>query len=365
MIARNWRYFDFPLLGATLLLILIGVAFVYSATLGVDSLADSARRQLIFAGIGLVVMLVVAALDYRMWSALHLYIYGVTLALLALLFVIGQVRGGAQGWFDVGSTFSIQPAELAKVLLIVTLAALLAQHKDDIQRLLPVLGTLVYMMAPTLLIFLQPDLGTAVVMVVVWLVMVWVAGLRPLHMGYLGVTGLLALPAVWLNMADYQRERVMPLIDPSLTKPDIQYMRDQALISIGSSSWLGKGFASGTQTQLHFLRVRHTDFIFSVIVEEVGWVGAMIVLALIAIVLWRILRIASLSRDDFGRYLCVGVAMVIFFQTVVSVGMNLGLLPITGLTLPFISYGGSSLLTLLLSLGFVQSVAMRQKLIEF
>jgi rod shape determining protein RodA len=361
---RNWRHFDFVLLGATLLLIILGVAFVYSATLGVASLSEVVPRQLIFGGLGLLVMLVAAALDYRLLTAVHIPIYALTIGLLALLFALGQVRGGAQGWFDVG-LFIIQPSELAKPLVIVALAAVLAQHKDALTRLVPVLLSFGYALVPTALIFLQPDLGGAVVMLVVWAVMIWVAGLRGRHLAFLSVTGLLALPSLWLNLQDYQRERVLAVLDPARTPPDIQYMRDQALISIGSSSWLGKGFASGSQTQLHFLRVRHTDFIFSVIVEEVGWVGAMLMLVLLAILLWRVLRVAQLARDDFGRLIAVGVATVIAFQTIVSVGMNVGLLPITGLTLPFISYGGSSLVTLLLGLGLVQSVALRQKLIEF
>lgn len=361
---RVWRHFDFMLLGTALLLMMLGVAFVYSATLGVESLGDAAARQVMWAGAGLAVMLVVAAVDYRLWTLVHWWVYAGILALLGLLFLLGQVLGGAQGWFNAG-LFFIQPAELAKPLLVVSLAAVLAQHKDRLRHLIPVLIMLAYILVPVVLIYLQPDLGGAVVILVVWAIMIWVAGLRPIHAGFLIAAGVLAIPAVWLNLADYMRERLLPILDPAKTPPDVQYMRDQALISIGSSTWLGKGFASGSQSQLHFLRVRHTDFIFSVIVEEVGFVGAMLALALIAVLLWRILRIAGLARDDFGRLICTGIAAVIFFQTVVNVGMNLALLPITGLTLPFISYGGSSLVTLLIGLGLVESVAIRQKLIEF
>jgi len=174
----------------------------------------------------------------------------------------------------------------------------------------------------------------------------------------------LATPLVWFSLKDYMRKRLLLFINPA-HDPSARYNIDQALISIGSGGWLGKGYASGTQSQLHFLRVRHTDFIFSVIGEEMGFVGALLLFALMGVVLWRILRGVSVARDSFGRLICCGVAALIFSQVAVNVGMNLGLLPVIGIPLPFISSGGSSLVALLLAEGLVQSVVMRRRKIEF
>jgi len=214
------------------------------------------------------------------------------------------------------------------------------------------------------LIYLQPHLGTVIVLAVVWLAMVLMAGMRLLHLSIMGLAGLLATPLIWFSLKDYMRDRLLLFINPA-QDPSARYNIDQALISIGSGGWLGKGYASGSQSQLHFLRVRHTDFIFSVIGEEMGLVGALVLFTLIGVILWRIIRAASLARDGFGRLIACGIAAMIFFQSVVNIGMNLGLLPVMGIPLPFISSGGSSLITLLIAEGLVQSVVMRHRKIEF
>jgi rod shape determining protein RodA len=274
---------------------------------------------------------------------------------------VGQATYGAQRWIS-GASF--QPSELAKVLVVVTLAQFLAQHEKDIGRFRYILISIIYVAVPMALIYLQPHLGTVIVLAVVWLIMVLMAGMRLLHLGILGFVGVLSIPLVWFSLEDYMQRRFLLFINPT-QDPAARYNIDQALISIGSGGWLGKGYASGSQSQLHFLRVRHTDFIFSVIGEEMGFVGALFLFALIAIVLWRILRAASLARDSFGRLIACGVAALIFFQSLVNVGMNLGLLPVIGIPLPFISSGGSSLIALLIAEGLVQSVAMRHRKIGF
>jgi rod shape determining protein RodA len=199
-----------------------------------------------------------------------------------------------------------------------------------------------------------------IVLAVVWLIMVLMAGMRLLHLSILGLVGLLSAPLLWFSLKDYMQRRLLLFINPA-QNPSARYNIDQALISIGSGGWLGKGYASGSQSQLHFLRVRHTDFIFSVIGEEMGLVGALVLFTLIGVILWRIVRAASLARDSFGRLIACGVAAMIFFQSVVNIGMNLGLLPVMGIPLPFISSGGSSLIALLIAEGLVQSVVMRYR----
>jgi rod shape determining protein RodA len=340
-----------------IVLLAIGLAFVRSATQGVPSVEPLFTRQIGYALVGIVVLLLIAPLDYRLLGTLHWTVYLAIIAMLAAIFAYGQIAGGARSWLGQGA---VQPSELAKVLLVVALGQHLARQPECIRRLRAVILSLVYVLIPAVMIYLQPDLGTAVVVMVMWLVMVWAAGVRPLHLALLGGGVVAVLPFLWVTLEDYMRQRLLLFLNPAQDLAE-RYNIDQALISIGSGGWFGKGLGAGSQSQLHFLRVRHTDFIFSVIAEEVGFVGATIVLILLAVVIVRILRVATQARDPLGRLICVGVAAIIFFQTLVNIGMNLNLLPVTGLTLPFISYGGSSLIATLVGVGLVESVAMRYK----
>jgi rod shape determining protein RodA len=358
---KVWRNFDFMLLAATVLLIAFGVAMIYSATLDTPDLQDLPRRQAIWALVGLGLMLLVAAIDYRFLENLQKFLYVLIIASLLLVLFVGEATHGAQRWIS-GSSF--QPSELAKVLVIVTLAQFLAQREKEIGRFRYILFSIIYVAVPMGLIYLQPHLGTVIVLAVIWLIMVLMAGMRLLHLGVLGFVGVLTAPLIWFRLEDYMQDRLLLFLNPA-GDPAARYNIDQALISIGSGGWLGKGYASGSQSQLHFLRVRHTDFIFSVIGEEMGFVGALVLFALIGVVLWRVLKAASLARDSFGRLIACGVAALIFFQSLVNIGMNLGLLPVIGIPLPFISAGGSSLVTLLIAEGLVQSIVMRYKKIGF
>lgn len=357
-----WRFFDPWIMTIAVILTIIGVAFIHSATLQVESLVELVPRQIIYGVLGLIVAVIVAAFDYRNLMAAHWWIYGLVIALFFVIFVTGQLgEAGARRWLLEGA---VQPSELAKTLLIISLSQFLASRQKHITKLSTVLLSGLYIAAPVLFLFLQPDLGMAVLLVVVWLVMVWLAGMRWLHLLGFAASGLAALPVVWPRLEVYQKQRIVAFINPSLV-PDQEYNIRQALTSIGSGGFLGKGYASGPQSQLHFLRVRHTDFIFSVIAEEVGMLGALIVLILLALLIFRILRVARITRDPAGSFLCYGIATLIFFQTAVSIGMNLQLLPVTGLTLPFISYGGSSLVSLLFSMGLVESVLIRSQQYAF
>jgi rod shape determining protein RodA len=360
---RFWRNFDFVLLGATILLIALGVAVIYSATLDTPDLADLPYRQMIYAVMGLGIMFAVAAIDYRFLESFQKPIYVVTLALPAIVFIIGEITHGAQRW--ISARGSVQPSELTKVLIIVVLGKYLADHQEDIGRLRYVFLSIIYVIPPMILIYLQPDLSTAVVLAVIWFVMVLMAGMRLWHLGVLGIVGALAAPLVWITMKDYMRQRILTFILPVQDPLGSAYNINQARIAIGSGGWLGRGFAHGSQSQLHFLRVRHTDFTFSVLGEELGFVGALLLIILFVIVLWRITRAASMARDTFGYLITCGVAAIFSFQAIANIAMNLGLLPTTGIPLPFISYGGSSLIAFLIAEGLVQSVVMRYKKIEF
>lgn len=361
MMRRQWRSFDWALLGTALLLAIYGVAMIFSATRGTQDLADLWQRQALFAVSGLALVLLVAVFDYRFYENLHRLLYVVTIVLLVAVLAVGEITQGVQRWLG---TNAIQPSELAKIVIIIGLAKLLAAHDGEMDQLRYLLISLGYVLLPMVLIYLQPGLSTALILGFIWLAMVLMAGVRLLHLGTLTAAGALASPLIWLTLRDYMRQRILLFINPQ-GNPDDYYNVQQALISIGSGGWLGKGFGNGTQSQLHFLRVRHTDFIFSVIGEELGVLGTIVLFVLFFVLLWRILRVAALAQDPFGRYICVGIAAVIFLQTTINIGVNLGLLPVTGLPLPFVSYGGSSLWTFLISLGLVESVAMRHKKLDF
>jgi rod shape determining protein RodA len=358
--AALWRNFDFVMFAVTVILVIYGILMIRSATLGaVDTeLISRVPRQIQYALIGVVVLFAVSAIDYRLLGALQPYIYAFLVFLLGLVAVLGQVgAAGAQRWLTVG--LPVQPSELAKVLLVLLLGRHFEKQYTKLNRLSTVFISLGYVGLPAAFIFLQPSLGITILIMFTWFVMIWAAGLRLMHIAIFMCLGLLAMPFLWSQLEDYQRSRIFTFLNCEGNSEACYNVR-QALYAIGSGGWVGKGYASGTQSQLRFLRVRHTDFIFSVISEELGFVGAASVYVLIGILLWRILRGAALARDPLGALLCYGFAAIIFFQTVVSTGMNLSVLPVTGLTLPFISSGGSSLLTLLFGMGMVQSVIMRR-----
>lgn len=363
--ARTWRNFDFVLMGTTIILIVYGVLMIRSATIGAidPNIINRVERQIEYAVAGLLILLATAAIDYRLLGAMNRYIYLFLIGLLVLVFLIGKVGGaGAQRWLTVG--IPIQPSEIAKMLLIVVLAEHLQHQYQKLGKLRTVLLSFGYVGLPAFFIFVQPNLSITILVIVTWFVMIWAAGLRLRHLGMFLLVIAIALPIIWSQMADYQRGRIFSFLNCS-GNTDTCYNINQAAISIGSGGAFGEGYANGTQTQLRFLRVRWTDFIFAVIGNELGFVGSVLVLILIGIVLWRIMRAAYLARDPLGSLICYGVATHVFFQTVVSVGMNLQLIPVTGLTLPFISSGGSSLLALLFGLGLVESVIMRHKQIDF
>ncbi len=359
-----WRQFDFVLLSTTLILVVFGIMMIRSATTGaVDTdLVSRVPDQIQFGVIGAVLMFGLAALDYRTLGGLSQWLYLLMVGLLVLVPIIGVVGdAGARRWLNLG--ILIQPSELGKIIIIVTLGHYLSRNHRRMDRFTTVIGSLVHIALPVALIFIQPDLGTTIIFIVIWATLIWAAGLRMRHIIIFMVAGIVAMPVVWSQMQPYQRARITTFLE-SDEEEDTQgasFNIRQAAISIGSGGLIGKGYANGTQSQLRFLRVRHTDFIFSVIAEEFGFVGGIVTLTLIGLVLARILRGARMAVDPLGSMICYGVASIIFFQTTVSVGMNLGLLPVTGLTLPFISSGGTSLLSTLAGIGLAESVIMRRR----
>ncbi|MFQ5399741.1 MAG: FtsW/RodA/SpoVE family cell cycle protein [Anaerolineae bacterium] len=361
-----WRHFDIWLTAAVLLLTAYGILMIRSAVTGAPALEPLPALQVRWAILGVITMMAMAAIDYRYLTSAHWYIYGGFVLSLIFVAAAGQINNEARRWIQITSTIQLQPSEFGRVLLAVTFAQFLADRRDKTNHFSNTLVTLVYVGIPVMLIFIQPDLGMSILFLVVWFVMIWLAGLPLSHFITLAIVGIVGIALVYPNLADYQRNRITTFLNPAEADAESIFNIEQALISIGSGGLWGKGYLQGTQSQLGFLRVQHTDFIFSVVTEEMGLVfGSLFVLALMGFILLRILRVAMISPDPAGKYMCAGIAAILFFQTVVSVGMNVRVLPVTGLTLPFVSYGGSSLITLFMAIGVVQSVLMRHRKQEF
>lgn len=360
---KAWQRLDWLLLAVVFALVLFGAAMIDSATVNSPGLEDYARRHLTYAAAGFVLLFLVAAFDYRLLAPFQWPAYLATLALLLVVDVAGQQRGGAQRWLNLG-IIELQPAELAKGLLLLSLSQFLAARARSLDSIWTFLHYLVLLIPPVGLIYLQPDLGTAISVLFFTLGLLFVAGLPWRYMLLSAGAGVIGLPLLWMSLQDYMRQRILTFLNPA-SDPQATYNVRQALIAVGSGGLAGKGYKLGTQSQLHFLRVRHTDFIFPVIAEELGFLGAVLVIVLFLILLFRLVRISLLARDMFGRLLAVGVALIIFFQAFVNIGMTVGLLPVTGIPLPFVSYGGTNLMTFLLLIGLAQSVyAYRPRRVE-
>ncbi len=362
---ESWRHFDFWLLGAVAILTVFGIAMVRSAMAGNEELLENFPRQILFASAGFVIAMITASLDYRLWNAVSRVLYVVVFVMLALITIIGEVQGGAARWLNAGFIL-IQPSELSKIALILILADYFSRKQDHPHDLRWIAGSLVPTLGFVILVFLQPSLSVSITLMVIWFAMLWAAGLQMKHLMMFAGAGVLVIAIGFPFLEDYQKERVVTFLFPD---PEARYGNtynvNQALVSIGSGGLFGEGYGQGSQVQLRFLKVRHTDFIFSALSEELGFFGAVFVLVMLGFIIWRCLRAARLARDTYGGLICYGVATFIFFHTIVNVAMNLNLIPVTGLPLPFISYGGSSLVSVLLGVGLVESVIMRHKSLEF
>jgi rod shape determining protein RodA len=342
-----------------------GVLMVASALSGNEVLASWPWRQAGFLVFTLGVLFLTAALDYRLLTSIAYPLYAVLLGTLVVISIIGTVAGGAQRWLTIGE-FLFQPSELVKLGVILALAQYLSSHQERAESILTPVVALILIAPAVVLIYVQPNLSTALSLLVIGLVMLIAGGLRWRHALLLTIAGGASAVFAWRYLLqDYMKERVLMFLDPGMVAAADRYNIDQAVISIGSGGWLGRGLFSGSQSQLHFLRVRHTDFIFSVTAEELGFVGSVVLIVLFALLLWRLLHVASIARDAFGRLIVTGVASMILLQFAINVGMNLNLVPVSGMPLPFISYGGSSLLTMMIGIGLAESVAMHHRKIEF
>ena len=338
---------------------------ILSAIAGNENLATLVPRQMIFGGIGFLVIILAAGIDYRFWSGAIVPMYAVIVVFLLLLFVIGGARFGATRWIETGLV-SIQPTELAKIVIILTLANYFAKNSEAPRNWVWLFKGLVITLVIAGLIFIQPNLSNVIVIMALWAAMTWESGLELRQLGIMILAGLIFAVVAFNFIQPYQQQRIVNFFRPDLSaRNGATYNVIQALIALGSGGWVGKGYGNGTQTQLRFMKVRHNDFIFSVIGEELGFAGTLFVLILIGFIVYRCLRAAKLAQDPFGAMISYGVAILIFFQAAVNIAVNLNLIPVTGIPLPFISYGGSGLISLMLGIGLVESVVIRHKPLDF
>lgn len=364
---KNWlssfRYFDLYIFVCSILLLVLGLLMIYSTTL--ESSANLLVRQAIFAIGGFLGMFVVAFFDYRKLKNTTALIYLAVIASLLLVWFMGRSVQGSTRWIDLGF-FRLQPSEFAKLAMVIIMAKFLDQSGEKIKSFQYVLLSGVYVGIPAALILIQPDLGTSLILFLTWLGMLMVSKINRKHIAVLLVGGIVMSVFSWFYVLhDYQKNRIYTFVDPASDPQGRGYNVIQSIIAVGSGSLTGRGVGRGLQSQLKFLPERQTDFIFASTAEELGLLGSLFILSMFGIIFSRLIRAARHARDNFGMYLAIGVFFMLLSQMVINIGMNMGLVPATGIPLPLLSYGGSSLLTTMLALGLVQSIIARQRAVKF
>ncbi len=368
-VGAAWRAFDLQLATYAGLLAAIGLVMAYTnsaenGTASIDA-GTTFTRGLMWAGIAVVAFILATAFDYRWLKTLSWPTYAFQLGILVVTLLVGDGIGNSARWITLGP-ITIQFSELAKILMIIVLADYLARNHHKLDSLGTILGACLLVGPPLVLVMLQPDLGTSLVFAAILAGMLWMSGASLKWLGVLGAAVVAMVPIAWnYLLLDYQKERLTSFLNPT---PDITgsgYQLYQSQIAVGSGGWFGRGLTNGTQAQGDFLPVQTTDFVFSVLAEELGFIGAMVLFALFVLLLWRVLVAAWRCRDPFGTLFASGLAAMILFQLVVNVGMVMGIMPITGIPLPFVTHGGASLVSLAIGLGILQSINIRQTRAEW
>jgi len=354
---RLHHHVDWGLIAAVLALCVIGITQIYSATGGWTPIVQT---QIYGVVIGVIALIICLSIDYRSMADKSHLIYIAIVALLLYVLFFGAVRGGSRRWIDLGS-FNLQPSEFAKAALALVLAKFLGESRRGIVTHVDLIMVGAITAVPLFIIARQPDLGTAATLIPVAFAVAFVAGMPMRLLGVLALVGLLAAPVAWqFALQDYQKERISTFLDPSQDARGAGYQQIQARITVGSGGPWGKGFTEGTQGQLRFLPVAHNDFIFSVLAEEQGFAGVIVALGLYLFVILRALESARLAKDRLGAYLVLGVLASFTFQVIYNITMSAGLAPVKGLTLPLMSYGGSSMIATLAGFGLILNVRMRR-----
>lgn len=353
-----FRKLDWALMGVMSLLLLLSLIMLFSISSAGG--ADYFTRQAVAVVLGVGIYFFVATWDYTHIERYSTWIYFLTLLVLLGVLIFGVTVRGTAGWLSFGF-FQVQPVELAKVSLIIFLASFISKKRSELGEWTRLIVSLLLTAIVIFLVLKQPDLGSSLVLMAIWGGMILASGIRMKQLLVLGMLSVLLLGVGWATLDQYQEDRIATFLNPELDPKGSGYNVLQAIVAVGSGGVTGKGLGNGSQSQLNFLPEKQTDFIFAVVVEELGLVGAILTIGFYGVLLYRIKRIGETARDNFGYLVAVGVFIMIFVQIVINLGMNIGLLPVTGLPAPLLSYGGSSLLSLFISLGLLQSVYQRKK----
>jgi len=354
---------DWILYLVPVILTIAGIVVIYSLTYFNASQVSIFYNQIIYAVIGVVLMIVFTFIDYRNFKGLAWYLYIIGIILLLGVLFFGKTLLGATRWLDLGVT-QIQPAEFVKFFLIIVLAKFFSDRQEKVRWQDLLIASLIFIV-PAFLVMRQPDLGTSVVLFVITLAIILASRLKKIQLFFIGLIIVLGVCGSWFVLKDYQKERIYTFINPSADPYGAGYNITQSTITIGSGGFLGRGLGHGPQSQLNFLPVAHTDFIFAGVAEATGFVGSAVLIILLGLLVYRIIAVARISKDKFGMYFGCAVAAMILFQSFVNIGMNLGMMPVTGIPLPFVSAGGTALITNFICIGILQSIYLRHKKITF
>ncbi|SHH95033.1 rod shape-determining protein RodA [Sporanaerobacter acetigenes] len=359
------KKFDFVLFITVLLLCVYGLVMIMSATASYEN-SRFIKVQGITVILGIVAIILLAMMDYKLLGKIYLpiYIFCNLLLIAVLIFGTGDDDWGARSWLSIGG-FTFQPAELVKLGLIISLAQFIDKNKNSINEPFVLLKTLLFAAIPIGLILLQPDFGTAAVFIFFVLAMLFAAGLKLKYFGYAIAIGIISLPAIWFSLDKYQKNRIFNFLNPEHDTSGSGYQAKQSLIAIGSGKVFGRGLFKGVQTQFGYIPEKQTDLIFAVIGEELGLMGGLVLILLYFIMFYRLVRIAKNTKDTFGSLMVIGITSMMFIHIWENIGMTIGLMPITGIPLPFISYGGTFLLVNMIGIGIALSVGMRKEGLNF
>lgn len=357
-IISQLKKIDWVLIISVLLLTAIGLLSIYSSSLGRGDFLNF-KKQLIFFGIGLILMMGLSFFDWKIFREnpyLILFLYSLcVLALIGLFFFAPETRG-TKGWYKLG-IISLDPIEFTKIILIILLAKYFSMRHIEMYRLRHILLSGFYVLLPAILVFRQPDFGSALILVILWIGILLISGIKLRHFLILVLCGLLILILTWsFFLKEYQKERITSFLIPQAEPLGASWSQNQAKIAIGSGKIFGQGLGKGSQTQYGFLPEPHTDFIFAAISEEFGLIGATFLLSLFTILIWRIMKIALSAQSNFPRLFASGFVIILICQIFIHIGMNLGILPVIGISLPLVSYGGSSLIAIFIGLGILQNM---------
>ncbi|NMA85959.1 MAG: rod shape-determining protein RodA [Tissierellia bacterium] len=362
---KSFKKFDIILLLTVLLISIYGIIMIKSATLTFE-VQRHVKVQIISTILGIIAIVFLVLMDYQFIGKFYIPIYIVSVGLLLAVAIwgVGDDQWGARSWLYIGS-FGFQPAELSKVGLIIFLAQYIDKNKNELNRPLTLLKILFFAAIPMALIYKQPDLGTTAVVLFYVAVMLFAAGLDWKYIGYAAILGVVSLPVIWMKLDPYQKKRIFGFLEPEKDLTGMNYQAYQSRIAVGSGKIFGRGLFQGTQTQYNFLPEKQTDFIFAVLAEELGLIGGLVLILLYFVLLYRLFRIAKNSKDMFGSLMVVGFTAMFLIHIFENIGMTIGLMPITGIPLPFMSYGGTFHLVNFICIGIALSVSVHKEGLNF